>query len=116
MRRRNFDVINYIDDITGIDFPSRIDAYFDTLYSLLHHLGFEVSQKKLVHPSTVINCLDILVNTKYQYQMKNYKKFFNYVSHGLIEETALRHNCNLYQLQSLAYYMFQNVFTHLGST
>ena len=64
MRRRNFDVINYVDDIIGIDVPSRIDASFDALYSLLHQQGFEVSQKKLVHPSTVINCLGILVDTK----------------------------------------------------
>ena len=61
MRRHNFDIINYIDDVIGIDVPSRIDASFDALYALLHHLGFEVSQKKLVHPSTVINCLGILL-------------------------------------------------------
>ena len=64
MCRRHFDVINYIDNIIGIDIPSRIDASFDALYSLLHQLGFEVSQKKLATLSTSINCLGILVDTK----------------------------------------------------
>ena len=97
MRRRNFDVINYI---IGIDFPSRIDASFDALYSLLHHLGFVVSQMKLVHPSTVINCLGVLVDTKtFMLAIPNeklLKKFFNYVSHGVIKATAPRNNCSIY--------------------
>ena len=31
--RQDYDVINYIDDILGIDLPSRIDASFDALRS-----------------------------------------------------------------------------------
>ena len=46
MRHRNFDVINYIDDILGIDLPSRIDTSFDALRSLLPKLGVEISKKK----------------------------------------------------------------------
>ena len=64
MRRRHFEVINYIDDILGIDVPSKIDASFDALRHLLHALGFDISLKKLEKPSTRLNCLGILVDTK----------------------------------------------------
>ena len=63
MRQRQFDVINYIDDILGIDVPSKIDASFDALRSLLHELGFQISQKKLQPPTTKLNCLGIVVDT-----------------------------------------------------
>ena len=64
MRQIGHDVINYIDDILGIDLPSRVDASFDALSSLLEQLGFEISQNKLVTPSTCVNCLGVLVDTK----------------------------------------------------
>ena len=64
MRQRDFDVINYIDDILGIELPSRVDASFDALSALLNHLGFEISYNKLVKPATCVNCLGILVNTE----------------------------------------------------
>ena len=64
MRQRDFDVINYIDDILGIELPSRADASFDALSSLLVQLGFEILYNKLVKPATCVNCLGILVNTE----------------------------------------------------
>ena len=64
MRQRDYDIINYIDDILGIDLPSRVDASFDALRSHLLQLGFEISQNKLVKPATCVNCLGILVNTE----------------------------------------------------
>ena len=64
MHQRDFDVINYIDDILGIELPSRVDASFDALSALLNHLGFEISYNKLVKPATCVNCLGILVNTE----------------------------------------------------
>ena len=63
MRQRNYDVMNYIDDILGIDVPSKIDASFDALQHLLKDLGFEISTKKLVQPTTSMNCLGIIVDT-----------------------------------------------------
>ena len=41
MCQDDYEVTNYIDDILGIDLPSRIDASFDALSILLVHLGFE---------------------------------------------------------------------------
>ena len=63
MRQHDYDIINYIDDILGIDLPSRVDTSFDALSTLLGHLGFEISHK-LVEPATCVNCLGILVNTE----------------------------------------------------
>ena len=64
MRQCGHDIINYIDDILGIELRSRVDASFDVLSSLLGRLAFEISQNKLIRPSTCVNCLGILVNTK----------------------------------------------------
>ena len=64
MHQRQFDVRNYLDDILGIDVPSKIDASFDALCHLLHDLGFEISQKKLERPSTQLDSLGIIVDTK----------------------------------------------------
>ena len=64
MRQRNYDVINYIDDILGIDLPSKIDASFDALCHLLPELGFQISKKKLEPPTTALNCLGIMIDTK----------------------------------------------------
>ena len=51
--------MNYIDDILGIDVPSKIDA----LQSLLHDLGFAIYMKNLIAPTTSMNCLGIMVDT-----------------------------------------------------
>ena len=64
MRQQNYDVINYIDDILGIDLSSRIDASFDALCNLLPELGFQISKKKLEPPTTLLNCLGIMINTE----------------------------------------------------
>ena len=46
MRQRQFDVINYIDDILGIDVPSKIETSFDALQHLLQVLGIIVVTKE----------------------------------------------------------------------
>ena len=63
MHQKNYDFMNYIDDILGIDVPSKIDASFDVLQCLLRDLGFEISRKKLMSPTTSMNCLGIVVDT-----------------------------------------------------
>ena len=62
MRRRGYDVINYVDDFIGLGVPSvaraSFDALsvarasFDALRVLLRQLGLDVSQKKLIAPCT----------------------------------------------------------------
>ena len=60
MHQKGYDVMNYIDNILGIDVASKNDASFDALQSLLCDLGFEISMKKLVVPTTSLNCLGII--------------------------------------------------------
>ena len=63
MHQKGYGIMNYFDDILGIDIPSKIDAFFDTLQSLLHDLNFEISMKKLISPTMFMNCLGIMVDT-----------------------------------------------------
>ena len=57
------DLFNYIDDLIYVGLPSKIDAAFDFLMSLLADLGLEVSSKKLVAPATSVICLGILIDS-----------------------------------------------------
>ena len=50
MRQINYDVMNYIDNILGIDVLSKIDASFDALQCLLKNLGFLNPLKSWWHP------------------------------------------------------------------
>ena len=56
-------LINYIDDLIYIGLPSKIDKAFNDLLCILRQLGLDISQKKLVAPSTSAICLGILINT-----------------------------------------------------
>ena len=99
MRQRGHDVINYIDDILGIDLPSRVDASFDALSSLLERLGFEISQNKLIKPSTCVNCLGVLVNTKdftLSVPPQKLQEILN-----MCQTWRCRTECTKHQLQSL---------------
>ena len=58
------DLFNYIDYLIYVGLPSKIDAAFDFLMSLLSDLGLEVSTKKLVVPSTSVVCLGILIDSQ----------------------------------------------------
>ena len=58
------DLFNYIDDLIYVGLPSKIDAAFDFLMSLLSDLSLEVSTKKLVSPSTSVVCLGILIDSQ----------------------------------------------------
>ena len=56
MMQHNYDGINYIDDIIGASLPSVTSKAFIELQSLVRQLGFDISIKKLVAPSTRVNC------------------------------------------------------------
>ena len=56
-------LMNYIDDLLYVGTPKNIwPSYYDLL-QLLQDLGLEVSQRKLVPPSTQVICLGILVDS-----------------------------------------------------
>ena len=64
MCQHNFDVINYIDDIIGVDVESKTLESFTTLKNLLQALGFQLSEKKIITPTRKMNCLGIVVDTE----------------------------------------------------
>ena len=64
MLHKGYHVTNYIDDIIGQATLSQAEAAFDTLYDLLGELGLDISEKKLVRPSTKASCLGVVINTQ----------------------------------------------------
>ena len=63
MSKFGFQVTNYIDDIIGHSISSKANDSFQTLHKLLLELGFDISAKKIVTPSTKVTCLGIEIDT-----------------------------------------------------
>ena len=63
MRKNGHKIVGYVDDYIGFDTPTEAEASFQTLESLLHHLGLTISEKKLVPPSTQVTCLGVKNDT-----------------------------------------------------
>ena len=74
---------------------------------LLQQLGLEVSQHKLVAPSTAVICLGILVDfwiwliKPFLYLIKICKEWLSYVDNNLCKNWATKSSCTKNQLQSL---------------
>ena len=64
MAQKGITVTNFIDDFIGCDTKSHVDTAFDTLHSLLVELGFTLSKKKLVPPTTKCICLGVEIDTE----------------------------------------------------
>ena len=56
-------LFNFIDDLIYVSLPSKIHESYEFLLYLLQELGLEISESKLVQPSTQVICLGILVDT-----------------------------------------------------
>ena len=56
-------LLNYINDLIYIGLASKIHDYYAFLLHLLQDLGLEVSDSKLVLPSTCVTYLGIQVDT-----------------------------------------------------
>ena len=56
-------LFNYIDDLIYTGLPANIHNSFQFLLNLIQELGLEISQKKLVPPSTSVVCLGIHIDT-----------------------------------------------------
>ena len=64
MAQKGFSVTNYIDDIIGHSVISKSNDSFQTLRDLLLELGFDISEKKVVEPSTKVTCLGVDIDTE----------------------------------------------------
>ena len=63
MTFRGHKITNYIYDLIGHGVKSQIHDCFNTLLALLHDLGFQISDKKLIAPTTRATCLGVEVDT-----------------------------------------------------
>ena len=63
MAREGHDVTNYIDDVIGHALPSKAFKSFNRLHQMLVELGFDISSRKLVSPSTSVICLGVEILT-----------------------------------------------------
>ena len=113
MASRGYDVINYIDDVIGFGTVSTAKSSFDTLQALLQKLGFDISIKKLVEPTTKVTCLGVEVDTKEFTISVPHEKLTNIISmcktNGLENPIVQKRNFNLYWD---VYCIFQNVSKH----
>ena len=64
MFKQSYIVYTYVDDILGLDIEPQAHEAFRYLLGILKDLGFQISQSKLVAPTTRCNCLGIIVDTK----------------------------------------------------
>ena len=53
---------NYIDDLIYTGLPDNMHGSYNTLMTLLHELGLEISISKLIEPTSVAVCLGIEIN------------------------------------------------------
>ena len=91
--------MNYIDDIIYIDLPSKFHSSYNFLLSLLHDLGLQVSETKLVPPHTKVTCLGIVVNTVDKTISIPSEKLQEI--HDICVQWTSKNNCTKKQLQSL---------------
>ena len=99
MASRGYDVINYIDDVIGFGTISTAKASFDTLQDLLQKLGFDISIKKLVEPTTKVTCLGVEVNTEEFTISVPHEKLANIMS--MCNKWSRKSHCTKKELQSL---------------
>ena len=57
-------IFNYVDDLIGIGPDSSVHKAYQKLLKILQDLNFPISDKKLVEPTTVCNCLGMILNTE----------------------------------------------------
>ena len=80
--------------------PHLIHQSFHFLKELLYDLGLNISESKLVPPSTSAVCLGNMVNTLnklYPYLKENFKKLKNYVTNGPLALIAVSVTYNLFR-------------------
>ena len=99
MHCRGYDVINNVDDFTGLGLPSVAHASFQTLCVVLYQLGLDVSQKTLVAPTTKAICLDVEINTVHCTIFIPEEKLTKI--QDMVSEWTSKHFCSMRQLQSL---------------
>ena len=92
-------LMNYIDDLLYVGTPSNIWQLYHDLLQLLQDLGLDVSQNKLVPPSTQVICLGILVDSVSKTLSIPHDKLKDIIQ--MVDNWQGRKTCTKTQLQSL---------------
>ena len=99
MAQQGHSVTNYIDDIIGHSVISKSNESFWALRALLLDLGFDISEEKVITPSTKVTCLGVDIDTE---------QFTVSITPGKAKEIlaecqgwANRHECTKRQVQAL---------------
>ena len=92
-------LLNYIDDLIYTGLPSKINHSFHFLLHLLQDLGLDISQKKLVPPSTSVICLGIQIDTVNRTLSIPHDKLIQIVN--ICQSWQSKTYCSKRQLQSL---------------
>ena len=90
---------NYIDDLVYIGLPDEIHKAYNYLLNLLQQLGLDISQEKLVPPTTALVCLGIKVDVVHKTISIPQEKLQQI--HHECRSWVGRKTCNKRQLQSL---------------
>ena len=64
MFKQNYTVFSYVDDLIGCIPVREANKAFQFLLDVLQDLNFLISDKKFMQPTTICNCLGIIVNTE----------------------------------------------------
>ena len=90
---------NYIDDLIYTGLPHEIQSSYTTLIALLQELGLEISQSKLVPPTTNAVCLGIEIDTVERTLQIPVEKLSEI--HSICQKFASKSKVTKNQLQSL---------------
>ena len=90
---------NYIDDLIYTGLPQEIHSSYTTLIALLQELGLEISQSKLVPPTTTAVCLGIEIDTVRRTLEISAEKLSEI--HTICQKFACKRKVTKNQLQSL---------------
>ena len=91
--------MNYIDDLIYIGLPSQIYNAYEYQLSLLQELGLDISQEKLIPPSTSEVCLGInidAINRTISIPQQNLKEINQMCKDWATKTGCTDNNSNLY--------------------
>ena len=99
MAQAGHPITNYIDDLIGHGTTSKAQQSYDKLYHLLLELGFKISEKKLVTPSTKCTCLGVEIDTVNSTLSIPPEKLVDIIE--TCKHWVGKHSCTKKELQSL---------------
>ena len=99
MKQRGYSAVNYIDDLGGVNMPSKANLAFLELGNILSEIGILESLHKASPPSTKMTFLGILLNSVAQTLSINAERLL--LIKITVAEWLRKNSASLHELQSL---------------